>query len=467
MRNTDDERRDAKTQRGNAQEIDLALGAAVQALGSWDEMGLESRTSILKRYAELVKSRRQEVAHCISTETGKPLWESLTEADAMAAKVAISIEAQSERRGPTEKMQAEVLAATRYKPIGVMAVFGPFNMPGHLPNGHIVPALLAGNTVVFKPSELTPAVGAKLVELLECAGVPAGVVNLVQGGREIGAILARHPSVNGVLFTGSVAGGLAISRSVVDQPGKIVALEMGGNTPLVVWDPIDIEAAAYLTIQSAYITSGQRCSCARRLIVRNDRAGDIFVQRLIAMIRTIRVGPFAQTPEPFMGPVISDAAAAQLLEAQQTLIRAGGVPLVEMKAIGPRPAMLSPGLIDVTPIEEPPDAEVFGPLLQLIRVPDFDAALAQANATRHGLAAGLLCDDVDRWNLFYRKIRAGVVHWNRQTTGASSQLPFGGIGLSGNYRPGGYWAADYCSYPVASMESPALKMPATRTPGIG
>ena len=190
------------------------------------------------------------------------MWEALTEVDAMVNKVAISVEAWHERRRPSEREQGGAKAATGYKPIGVMAVFGPFNMPGHLPNGHIIPALLAGNTVVFKPSELTPGVGVRMVEILRATGVPRGVVNVVQGGRDVGAMLAQNPHIDGVLFTGSVAGGLAINRAVADQPNKIAALEMGGNNPLVVWDPGNIDAAAYLTIQSAYITSGQRCSCA-------------------------------------------------------------------------------------------------------------------------------------------------------------------------------------------------------------
>ena len=407
------------------------------------------------------------MAEAICLETGKPLWEALTEVDAMIAKVSISIEAFHDRRKPTERRQAGAIAATRYKPMGVMAVFGPFNMPGHLPNGHIVPALLAGNTVVFKPSELTPAVGEKLADFLHAAGIPSGVFNLVQGGRDVGALLARHPQVNGILFTGSVAGGLALNNALADHPRKILALEMGGNSPLIVWEAKDHEAAAYLTIQSAFITAGQRCSCARRLIVPQNSNGNAFVERLTAMIRTIRVGRFTDRPEPFMGPVISESAADRILAAQAELLAAGGLPLVVMQVPGDRKTMLGPELIDVTPIEDRPDTEIFGPVLQLIRVPDFAAAIVEANRTAFGLAAGLFSDNAELWKQFYRKIRAGVVYWNRQTTGGSSYLPFGGIGQSGNFRPSGYWASDYCSYPVASMENASLTMPGQRTPGIG
>jgi succinylglutamic semialdehyde dehydrogenase len=450
----------------DVQDVGNAASLAQMALLEWQDVPFSERTRILNRYADALRAQREEVAPIISRETGKPRWESLTEVDAMANKVGISIEAIHERRGPTERQQAGAVAATRYKPIGVMAVIGPFNMPGHLPNGHIVPALLAGNTVVFKPSELTPGVAVKMVQLLQAAGLPAGAINLVQGGRDIGAALATNPQVDGVLFTGSVAGGRAISKSLMDQPNKIIALEMGGNNPLVVWEPTDLDAAAYLTVQSAYLTSGQRCSCARRLIVSNSPKGRAFVDRLIAMIQTIRVGHFTERPEPFMGPVISDAAADQLLDAQRELIAKGGKPLVEMSVAGQRRATLRPGLIDISN-GGLSDAEHFGPLLQLTWVDDFDEAIAEANETTYGLAVGLFSDDPALWERFYRKIRAGVVYWNRQTTGGSSHLPFGGVGLSGNHRPSGYWAADYCSYPVASMEVPTLIMPGQRTPGIG
>ncbi|MDB5289123.1 MAG: succinylglutamate-semialdehyde dehydrogenase, partial [Phycisphaerales bacterium] len=451
----------------DARDVSNAATLAHQALEDWEDTAVLERIAILNRYADALRAQRDEVALIISRETGKPLWESLTEVDAMVNKVGISVEAFHDRRRPTERQQAGAIAATRYKPMGVMGVFGPFNMPGHLPNGHIVPALLAGNTVVFKPSELTPGVAVKMVQLLQSAGVPGGVINLVQGGRDIGAALATDPQVDGILFTGSVAGGLAISRALVDQPNKIIALEMGGNNPLIVWEPADLDAAAYLTIQSAYLTSGQRCSCARRLIVSKSPRSRAFVDRLVAMIETIRVGHHSERPEPFMGSVISEAAADRMLDAQRDFIARGAKPLVEMSIAGPRRTMLRPGLIDVSNRRYAEDTELFGPLLQVSWIEDFDDAIGEANETKYGLAAGLFSDDAALWERFYRKIRAGVVYWNRQTTGGSSHLPFGGVGLSGNHRPSGYWAVDYCSYPVASMEVPTLVMPAQKTPGIG
>lgn len=448
-----------------AEEINKAVDAARAAFGHWAVRSVAERIEYLEKFAEQLRAHLDEMSLVICQETGKPRWEAISEVQSMIAKVGISIEAWKERRKETAEESASVTSATRYKPHGVVAVLGPFNMPGHLPNGHIVPALLVGNCVVFKPSELTPLVGEKTAELWGGAGLPAGVFNLVQGGRETGALLAGHEGLDGLFFTGSVRAGIALNRLFADRPGKILALEMGGNNPLVVWQVNDLAAAAYLTIQSAFITAGQRCSCARRLIISAGKDGETFLERLVAMAGKIQVGPYTQKPEPFMGPVISDEAADRLLAAKNDLLRRGAKELAEMRSIGTR-AMLRPGVIDVTGVADRPDEELFGPLLQVIRVADFEAAIVEANRTAFGLSAALFCDDRKLYERFYAGIRAGVVNWNRPTTGASSRLPFGGIGLSGNHRPSGYWAADYCSYPVASMEQDSLVMPAQRTPGI-
>jgi succinylglutamic semialdehyde dehydrogenase len=339
-------------------------------------------------------------------------------------------------------------------------------MPGHLPNGHIVPALLAGNTVVLKPSEQTPLVGQRLAEAAEAAGFPPGVFNLVQGGPGVGAELAADANLNGVLFTGSTNGGRALRRLLADHPQKILALEMGGNNPLAVHEVQDLGAAACMVLQSAFITAGQRCSCARRLIVCHGGPGDALIERLVGMIGRLRIGFWNDQPAPFMGTVISARAAEDLLAAQSRLRDAGGVPIVEMTRSPRSAALLTPGLIDVTHVADRPDVEIFGPLLQVIRVDDFDSAITEANRTAFGLSAGLISDRKDHYEEFLRRIRAGVVHWNKPLTGASSQLPFGGIGISGNHRPGGYFAADYAAYPLACLESPRTQLPPQLPPGI-
>jgi succinylglutamic semialdehyde dehydrogenase len=448
------------------EQIDTAITAARKALAFWSRRPLAERITSLEAFAGELQERKDDLIGTISNETGKPNWEAASEVDTMIRKVALSVAAYRERRRPSEAENGGELSATRYKPHGVAAVFGPFNFPGHLPNGHIVPALLAGNTVVFKPSEQAPLVADMTMRAWEAADLPPGVINCVQGGRDVGAALASHPGLDGIFFTGSFGAGKSLSRAVAEMPGKILALEMGGNNPLVIWSAKDHAAAAYFTILSAFITAGQRCSCARRLIVPTGSEGDAYLDAVVASARKLRIGVPMNRPEPFMGTVISIAAADHILAAHDDLLGRGGVGLLPMQRQTASPALLSPGIIDVTSVHDRADAEIFGPLLQVIRVPDWEAAIREANNTSYGLCAGLLSDDPELYGRFYESARAGLINWNRPTTGASSSLPFGGIGNSGNHRPSGSWAADYCSYPVASLECSTLRTPNQRLPGI-
>ena len=433
-------------------DVEDAVAAARRAFPAWALAPLDERIAVLKRYQEIILRDAEELARLISRETGKPFWETKTEAAAVAGKVDISVRAYHERTGERETATGATQGFLRHKPHGTLAVLGPFNFPAHLPNGHIVPALIAGNTIVFKPSELAPGPGAFIVRALEEAGIPAGVVNLVQGTRETGERLSRHDDLDGLLFTGGVRAGAALHRLFADRPDKILALELGGNNPLIWWGAEDVEAAAYAVVQSAFLTAGQRCTCARRLIVPAGREGDRYVEALAALMDRIRIGAPFDDPQPFMGPVISPAAAEALERAFDVRVEQGGTAIRTLSVQNEGGAFVSPGLIDVTDAEAAPDEEHFGPFLQVYRVADFDSAIARANTTRFGLSAGLLSDDEDAWRRFYALSRAGIVNWNRQTTGASSAAPFGGVGLSGNHRPSAYYAADYCAYPVASMQ---------------
>lgn len=449
-----------------ADEVDRAVAAARAAFEPWADRPVEQRLAVLEAFAKQLKAHQDALAETISREVGKPLWESRSEVEAMIAKVPITLEAYRQRCAAAEGKLDGGVGTTRYRPHGVVAVFGPFNMPGHIPNGHVIPALLAGNTVVFKPSEAAPAVAQKTVELWEMAGAPAGVVNLVQGAREAGQALAAHGGIDGLFFTGGTRAGLAIRRMLADRPQLIVALEMGGNNPLIVHEVADLDAAAFATVQSAFLTAGQRCTCARRLIVPRGGAGDAFVERLAAWIGRVVVGSFDAQPQPFMGPVISKRAADHLMDVQEDLLQRGAAGVVPMRRLVSEGAFVSPGLIDVSDVKDRTDAEIFGPLLQLIRVADFDAAMEEANRTAFGLAAGLLCDRRELYDRFYRRARAGLINWNRQLTNASSRLPFGGVGLSGNHRPAGFFSVDYAAYPVASIEAQRVSLPERLGPGI-
>jgi succinylglutamic semialdehyde dehydrogenase len=432
-------------------DVEVAVAAAREAFPAWRRRSIEERIAFVRAFAKLVDANKAEMAAVISRSTGKPLWDAATEAAAMIGKAELSIKAYNERTPTKEAAAGAFVARISHHPHGVMAVLGPFNFPGHLPNGHIMPALIAGNTVIFKPSQQTPEVAEFTVRLWEQAGVPAGVVNLVQGARAPAEQLVAHDGVDGILFTGGVPAGRAIHRALGGKPEKIVALELGGNNPLVVWDARDLGAAARLIVKSAYVTSGQRCTCSRRLIVKSGTDGDHVLEAVARLVDKLIVGMPDAQPQPFMGPVISARAAAAVLAAQADWLRSGGVALREAKPLEIGPAFVSPGLIDVTAIIARKDEEIFGPLLQVIRVADFDDALNEANDTRFGLAAGLISDDGALFERFEAEVRAGVLNWNRQTTGASGAAPFGGVGQSGNHRPAGYYAADYSAWPMASL----------------
>ncbi len=436
--------------------VDATMARARRAAGAWALTALAERIAVARAYADQVRTAAEPLARLISQETGKPLWETRTEVASVVGKVEISIAAQAERAGVSAQDTGGMVQALRHKPHGVLAVLGPYNFPAHLPNGHIVPALLAGNAVVFKPSELTPAVGLYMAELWAKAGLPEGALQVVVGAAETGRALAGHPDLDGLLFTGSAMTGLALHRQFAGQPGKMLALEMGGDNPLVVWDAADAAAAAQLIVQSAYLSAGQRCTCARRLILPAGPKGDAILDTVTALIDRVIIGAPFDEPQPFMGPVIANPAAERLLSAAESLIGHGARAIRPLNRLVEGRPFLSPALLDVTEVAERPDEEYFGPLLQLIRVPDFEAAITEANNTAYGLAAGLISDDEALYRRFWAGARAGIVNWNRPLTGASSKAPFGGVGLSGNHRPSAYYAADYCAYPVAGLEQAGL-----------
>jgi succinylglutamic semialdehyde dehydrogenase len=410
------------------------------------------------RFRDAVEDQQGDLATIIARETGKTLRDAKGEVAAVLGKLRISVEALHARTGEIASEGPALSTRLRHAPHGVMAVFGPYNFPCHLANGHIIPAILAGNTVVFKPSELTPLSAQRMLELWCSAGLPRGVINLVQGARATGEALAAHADINGILFTGSVTTGTALHRQLGGRPDIQLALEMGGNNPLVVGalQAAEVEAAAQIALQSAFLSSGQRCTCARRLLLVEGDNSEAFITRLKALTAAVRVGAWNDSPEAFMGPLVSAAAADRVLAQQQTLLELGAVPLQSAQRLARGAAYLRPGLLDVSAVESPPDDEIFGPLLQLRRCANLEQAIEFANDTRFGLSAGLLSIEAAQFRRFDRDIRAGIVNWNRPLTGASSALPFGGIGLSGNHRPSAFYAADYCAYPVASQLSKSL-----------
>ncbi len=432
--------------------VDAAVDRARRAWPAWAAKPLATRIELCRRFANEVRKEATKLAELIAKETGKPMWEAHTEVEAVINKVDISVTAYAERTGQ-KKLDGALggTAAVRHKPHGVMVVLGPYNFPAHLPNGHIVPALIAGNVVIFKPSEKTPAVGELLMQCFNKAGISAAVAQFFPGGPEEGKALVAHSGVDGVLFTGSAQAGIAINKRLATNPGKIVALEMGGNNPIVVADTPLVTDAAILIVKSAFTTAGQRCTAARRLIVLDSMYDAITAEVKRLADRLIVGEPFAD-PAPFMGPVIDNAAADQLVESFLYFLSNGGKAIKHMQRANDDLPFLSPAIIDTTGIPDRPDVELFGPLLQVIKVGSLDEAIAEANNTRFGLSASLIGGTPQDYSRFWASVRAGIVNWNQPTNGASSKAPFGGLGLSGNHRPAAFYAADYCAYPVASSE---------------
>ena len=447
------------------QDISASVTAAREAFEPWADRPYAERLSYVKRFAALVDKKKEELARLISEETGKILWDSRSEVAATIAKLTYASEAHDERAGEKSKQTQVGRAVVRHRPHGVMAVYGPYNFPAHLPNGHIQPALLAGNTVVLKPSELTPLVSEWILKQWEEVELPPGVLNLVQGKKDTGIILAKS-DIDGLLFTGSSATGKKLHAQFSGRPEIILALEMGGNNPIIIYDVSNIKAAVYETILSAFTGSGQRCTCARRLIIADWKLSDYFIESLIESTKNLKIGSYKDTPEPFMGPLISNQEADKIITAQETLVKMGGKILVPCRKINKDRPFVSPGIIDVTKVKNKPDEEYFGPLLQVIWCNSIDEAIKEANNTKYGLSASIFSDDKAIYDAYAPKIRAGLINFNRQTTGASGAGPFGGVGYSGNHRPAGYYAADYCAYPVASVELERLALPDTLPPGM-
>lgn len=454
----------------DADQVTAACDAAEKAFSAWALTPLNERIAIIEKYKALLEANQAVLAEAILLDTGKPAWEVKTEVATMIGKIDLSIKAYHDRT-PTRSTGEVDKTLLTHRPHGVCVVFGPYNFPGHLPNGHIVPALIAGNTVVFKPSEQTPSVGAKMVELLHDAGLPAGVINFVVGELETAKALVANKKLRGFFFTGSSAVGSMIHQQFAARPEVILALEMGGNNPLIVCEDVlqdeaYINAAVYNTIQSAFVTAGQRCTCARRLIVPVGEAGDQFLERLVIETQKILIDlPTAKT-QPFYSLVISNTTAEMLLVAQEKLLSLGGRSLLTMKRLSADIPMVSPAIIDLTHAQNVPDEEYFGPLLKVYRVSDFDEAIILANNTKYGLSAGIFTENQTDWEKFYVLSQAGIVNWNKPLTGASGAAPFGGTGCSGNHRPGAYYAADYCAYPVASVANEKLILPAIQTAGV-
>lgn len=449
----------------SAEDITECVMIAEAAKTAWAEKTVDERISYIQRFVDIVKRNKEKLAKTISSEIGKPLWEALTEVNSVIGKLDLTVSAYEARcKDLVREMNNGGISRTQFKPLGVVAVVGPYNFPCHMANGHIMPALIAGNTVIFKPSEKGAMSAEIMMEYWEEACLPNGVINMVQGEGEIGNLLVSSENIDGVFFTGSYEVGEKIRQRCSTE--KMCVLEMGGNSPLVIWDSDNIETAVIATIQSAFITSGQRCSAARRLIVPNNSFGDQFIKKLVALADNIIVGKYDDEVEPFMGPVRFPSLVDTIIEEQDRLVKSGAVILKKCERLPQGKCFVSPGIIDITHVFERNDDEIIGPFLRVVRVDTFEEAIEEANKSSYGLAAGIFTEERSLYDKFSSQIKAGLVNWNQQLTGASGWAPFGGVKKSGNYRPSGFFSVDYCVYAVASIEIEKTKVVENLPKGI-
>lgn len=438
--------------------VEQACLAARKAYPAWAKLQLDERKTYLRKLKEVFDKEAQRIAEVIARDTGKPMWEALTEAKALSAKIDITLE-HSLKLVADERISNAlpgVDGVIRYRSRGVMAVVGPFNFPAHLPNGHIVPALIAGNTIVFKPSEQTPAVGQIMAECIHQAGFPPGVFNLVQGDGETGRLLSANHAVDGVLFTGSYEVGLKIKQETLTHYNKILALEMGGKNATVVWEDADLKKAVYESLVGAYMTSGQRCSCTSRIIL-HPKIADQFIDLFYESAKKLSIGHWSKNP--FMGPLINGASVEKYLRFQEIANRENCESLMRGKSLEleHKGHYVTPSIHLVKKFDPQSvyqKSEIFGPNVAIYTESDFDQAMNIVSSTGYGLVMALFSKNKELYEKALFEARVGLLNWNRTTNGASSRLPFGGMGKSGNDRPSAHFAIQYCTVPVASLEDP-------------
>ncbi len=449
--------------------VDHAVEAARRAFPTYRRLSERERAALLERYRAAVVARRARLADVIAREAGKPLWEALAEVDAVTSKVDVVL--TDGAREVAARDLPSVPGRIEPRPLGVVAVVGPFNFPAHLPNGQIVPALALGNTVVVKPSEKTPSACAILAECAHEAGFAPGVFNVVQGGRETSTRLVAHDGIDAVLFTGSYAAGRAIVAANADRPERLIALELGGKNAALVDADADVERAARQIAFAAFATAGQRCTATSICFVHRSVEAAL-TERLVAAARTLRVGHVLD-PGVFMGPVI-DAAAKDRVARATALARSGGyealVATGDADVEGRRGHYLRPSIHRArdasVAVDGYTDDELFGPDVALHVVDDLDEGVARTNASRYGLAASVFTSRSARFDALASTLDVGVVHWNRSSAGATGRLPFGGLRRSGNHRPGGLSMGASCMAPQARYLAPPADAPLPSWPGL-
>lgn len=442
--------------------IEESVHEGRKAFNLWRATPLSERIRALKAFGAELAQRADLLARVLSLETGKPLDEALGEVSLLQSKISVTIEEALPLVASREvDLGAQGRGEIHWKPRGVLVVIGPFNFPLHLNHSYIVPALLMGNVCILKPSEKTPYSAQLYIEAAEAAGLPAGVLQLVQGPAEVGVRLVRQTQLDGVLATCSFEVGTRIEKELAERPEKLVSLEMGGKNAAIVWEGASLEKTATDIIKSAYLTSGQRCTALSRVYVKKELLAPLS-QAIHALAKELVIShPFDEDPKPFMGPLISSAAKEKFLRYSNIAESEGNEVLMRSKSLEgknrlsrkpmPMGHYVTPS-IHLVPNWDPKSAyqnhEIFGPDLFLCPVESLDEGVAAVNSSSYGLVASFFGGRSD-FDQVADRLECGLVYLNRPTIGASARMPFGGWKHSGNGRPAGIFAI-YASSQVQS-----------------
>ncbi|HEX4449755.1 MAG TPA: aldehyde dehydrogenase family protein [Kofleriaceae bacterium] len=429
-----------------------AAQAAASAQPAWAALSAAQRWAHLEKFKAAIAAKAGPLADAIVVETGKLRGEAKTEIQTLVnrfelVKAAMAADLKPGAVGPGESL--------RYQPLGVVGVIGPFNFPLHLCHAHVVPALAAGNTVVIKPSDITPLCGQRYAEAALAAELPAGVINVVAGTGEVGAAMIAEPLLHGLCFTGSWAVGQKILEAATHRPELLIALEMGGKNACVILDDAALRQAVHEVAVSGYLSAGQRCTGAERVLVHRALA-DRFCDALATVVRSLEFGN-PESPASFAGP-LATSAALEKVDRALAAAKAGGAEAIVAGARLPGGSYRSASLHrlpdGVHHVAGYTDVEIFGPDLCVEVVDNDDEAAAVLEQSPYGFVHSVFTASDARFDKLAARIKSGMLNRNRSTNMASPKLPFGGVGKSGNYRPAGAWAHRNVVYPVAVLEHP-------------
>ncbi len=439
--------------------VDKVVESSANAYKLWRKTSVEERIACLKRFQEEVLKRKDEMALAIAWDMGKPLWEAKTEVASVAAKVNVTIEDSLPRiqsktiNGIMPKTDGHIF----FKPIGPCLVIGPFNFPCHLANGQILSALIAGNTVIFKPSEKACYAGQILTECFAAAGFPKGVFNMIQGDGEIARRLLREKSVKGVFFTGSKEVGKKILDVTHSDLSKMVALELGGKNTTIVHKDANLELAYGELLKASFLTAGQRCTSTSIIAIHNS-VKDKFMEKFHEISKKLIIDHAVEyARDPFMGPLVDQGAVDAYLLFMGMAKREGIEEIMRGKAIDKKQKghYVTPSIHYAEKLHSDSmflQSEIFGPNVTFVPYNDIEEAISIANSTEYGLASAVFTKDRNIFLECARDIESGLVNYNRSTVGASAKLPFGGVKNSGNYRPAALTTIDACVYQMSSLE---------------